>query len=63
MIVNYNLTVIKIVNYDHKTFIVQATVQLLESGFLKLVLGVLVISQMLISVIQATHEMTKPHNT
>jgi hypothetical protein len=25
MIVNYNCTVITIVNYDHKTFIVQAT--------------------------------------
>ncbi len=63
MIIKYDLTVIKIVNYDHKTFIVQATVQLLESGFLKLVLGVLGISQMLILVIQATHEMTKPHYT
>ncbi len=63
MIVNYDRTVITIVNYDHKTFIVQATVQLLESGFLKLVLGVLVLSQMLISVIQTTHGMTKSHYT
>jgi hypothetical protein len=63
MIINYDRTVFTILNYDHKTFIVQATVQLLESGFLKLVLGVLVISQMLISVIQTTHEITKPHYT